>query len=139
MNKAMIIGNLTRDPEVNTTASGISVCRFSVAVTRPFNRDQTDFINVVVWRKLAELCGQYLAKGRKVCVVGYIQTGSYEDKNGNRRYTTDLVAEDVEFLTPRGQGGAQVPNDAPPAPSDEGLFKDEKSDFEPLDDEQMPF
>ena len=139
MNKAMIIGNLTRDPELRTTASGISVCKFSVAVTRPFNREETDFIPVVVWRALAENCGKYLAKGRKVAVAGRIQTGSYEDKDGNRRYTTEVIADDVEFLTPRGEGGGQRSQDAPPPPKESGLFEDEKSDFEPLDDEQMPF
>ncbi len=139
MNKAMIIGNLTRDPELRTTASGISVCKFSVAVTRPFNREETDFIPVVVWRALAENCGKYLAKGRKVAVAGRIQTGSYEDKDGNRRYTTEVIADDVEFLTPRGEGGGPRSQDAPPAPKESGLFEDEKSDFEPLDDEQMPF
>jgi single-strand DNA-binding protein len=137
MNKAMIVGNLTRDPELRTTASGIAVCRFSVAVSRPFNRDETDFIPVVVWRALAENCGKYLAKGRKVAVAGRIQTGSYEDKDGIRRYTTEIIADDVEFLTPRGEGDQRF--DSPPPPKESGLFEDEKSDFEPLDDEQMPF
>ena len=137
MNKAMIIGNLTRDPEVNTTASGISVCRFTVAVTRPFKRDETDFISVTAWRKSAELIGQYVRKGNKIAITGYIQTGSYE-KDGIKRYTTDLIVEDFEFLTPKGQGGTGN-QDAPPPPKESGLFEDEKSDFEPLDDEQMPF
>jgi len=138
MNKAMIIGNLTRDPEMRTTASGISVCRFTVAVTRPFNRDETDFISVVAWRKTAEIISKYVTKGNKIAISGYIQTGSYDDKDGNRRYTTELIAEDFEFLTPKGAGG-QSDNDAPPPPKESGLFEDEKSDFEPLDDEQMPF
>jgi len=139
MNKAMIIGNLTKDPEVRKTASDISVCTFTVAVSRQFNREETDFIPVVVWRKLAELCGQYLAKGRKVAVFGRIQTRSYEGNDGQRRYVTEIIADDVEFLTPRGEGGQRMDNTVPPPPSDEGLFEDEKSDFEPLDDEQMPF
>ena len=137
MNKAMIIGNLTRDPEVNTTASGISVCRFTVAVTRPFKRDETDFISCVAWRKSAELINQYVKKGNKIAITGYIQTGNYE-KDGIRRYTTDLIVEDFEFLTPKGQGGG-ASQDTPPPPKESGLFEDEKSDFEPLDDEQMPF
>jgi single-strand DNA-binding protein len=138
MNKAMIIGNLTRDPEMRTTASGISVCRFTVAVTKPFNRDETDFITVVAWRKTAEIIGKYVTKGNKIAISGYIQTGSYDDKDGNRRYTTEIIAEDFEFLTPKGAGG-QKDNDAPPPPKESGLFEEEKSDFEPLDDEQMPF
>lgn len=136
MNKAMIIGNLTRDPEIRKTASDISVCSFTVAVARPFNRDETDFIPVVVWRGLADNCGKYLSKGKKVAVAGRIQTRTYDDKDGNRRYVTEVIADDVEFLTPKGQGGQ---SDAPPAPKEAGLFEDEKSDFEPLDDEQMPF
>jgi len=140
MNKAMIIGNLTRDPEVRKTASDISVCTFTVAVTRPFNRDETDFIPVVAWRKLAETCGTYLAKGRKVGVVGRIQVRNYEDNNGVRRYVTEIIADEVEFLTPRGEGsGPREPRDVPPPPDDKGLFGDEQGDFEPLDDEQMPF
>ena len=138
MNKAMIIGNLTKDPELRKTASDISVCTFTVAVSRPFNREETDFIPVVVWRGLAENCSRYLAKGRKVAVFGRIQTRNYEDNNGQRRYVTEIIADDVEFLSPKGQsGGAGMQNVEPP--SEEGLFEDEKSDFEPLDDEQMPF
>jgi single-strand DNA-binding protein len=139
MNKAMIIGNLTRDPELRTTASGISVCTFTVAVSRPFNRDETDFIPVVTWRGLAENCGKFLAKGRKVGVAGRIQVRSYEDNNGQRRYVTEIVADDVEFLSPKGEGGAPRMQDVPPPPDDAGLFGDEQNDFEPLDDEQMPF
>ena len=138
MNKAMIIGNLTRDPELRTTASGISVCTFTVAVTRPFKRDETDFLPVVTWRGLAENCSKFLAKGRKVGVSGHIQTRQYDDKNGVRRYVTEIIADDVEFLSPKGEGGAPRSQDVPP-PDDAGLFGDEQSDFEPLDDEQMPF
>ena len=138
MNKAMIIGNLTKDPELRKTASDISVCTFTVAVSRQFNRDETDFIPVVVWRGLAENCSRYLSKGRKVAVFGRIQTRNYEDNNGQRRYVTEIIADDVEFLSPKGQGGGSDIQDVEP-PSDEGLFEDEKSDFEPLDDEQMPF
>lgn len=137
MNKAMIIGNLTKDPELRKTASDISVCTFTVAVQRPFNKEETDFIPIVVWRGLADNCSRYLAKGRKVAVFGRIQTRNYEDKDGQRRYVTEIIADDVEFLSPKGQSGATM-HDAQP-PSDEGLFEDEKSDFEPLDDEQMPF
>ena len=139
MNKAFIIGNLTRDPELRTTASGLSVCQFTVAVGRSFSKekDEADFIPVVTWRGLADNCGKYLTKGSKVAVGGRIQTRSYDDKDGNRRYVTEIIADDVEFLTPKGQGGQRFENAEPP--SDEGLFEDERSDFEPLDDEQMPF
>lgn len=139
MNRATIIGNLTKDPELRTTASGISVCTFTVAVRRPFTKDETDFIPVVTWRQLAENCSKFLAKGRKVGVSGRIQTRSYEANNGERRYVTEIIADEVEFLTPKGEGGGgSGRGDVPPPPDDAGLFGDE-SDFEPLDDEQMPF
>lgn len=144
MNKAIIIGNLTKDPELRTTGSGISVCTFRVAVARAFKRDETDFLNIVTWRGLAENCAKFLAKGRKVGIVGSIQTREYDDNNGQRRYITEIVADDVEFLSPKGEGGSgsqggQRMHDVPPPPDDAGLFGDEPDDFEPLDDEQMPF
>lgn len=139
MNRATIIGNLTKDPELKTTASGISVCTFTVAVRRPFTKDETDFIPVVTWRQLAENCAKFLTKGRKVGVSGRIQTRNYETNNGERRYVTEIIADEVEFLTPKGEGGSGGQRmDVPPPPDDAGLFGDE-SDFEPLDDEQMPF
>lgn len=139
MNRAVIIGNLTKDPEARTTASGLSVCSFTVAVNRGFgDKKDVDFIPVVTWRALADNCAKFLAKGRKVGVSGRIQTRSYEANNGERRYVTEIVADDVEFLTPKGEGGARM-QDTPPPPDDAGLFGDETDDFEPLDDEQMPF
>ncbi len=139
MNRAIIIGNLTKDPESRTTASGVSVCSFTVAVNRGFgDKKDVDYIPVVAWRGLAENCGKFLAKGRKVGVSGRIQVRNYETSNGERRYVTEIIADDVEFLTPKGEGGARM-QDVPPPPDDAGLFGDEPDDFEPLDDEQMPF
>jgi len=109
MNKVMLIGNLTRDPELSETNSGVAVCRFSIAVNRTYaSQDGTreaDFFNITVWRAQAETCGKYLKKGRKVCVVGSLQNRSYEDKEGIRRTVTDIVASEVEFLTPAGGEG----------------------------------
>ncbi|MGE5494265.1 MAG: single-stranded DNA-binding protein [Burkholderiales bacterium] len=138
MNRATIIGNLTKDPELRTTSSGVSVCTFTVAVNRNFGeRKEVDYLPVVTWRGLAENCAKFLGKGRKVGVSGRIQTRSYEGNNGERRYVTEIVADEVEFLSPKGEvSGARM--DVPPPPDDIGLFGDE-SDFEPLDDEQMPF
>lgn len=102
MNKCIIIGNLTRSPELSTTSNGVSVCKFTVAVNRPYAQDKensVDFFNVTTWRGLADNCGKWLDKGRKVCVVGAIQFRTYTDNNGNTRYTSDLVAESVEFLS----------------------------------------
>ena len=104
MNKVVIIGNLTKDPELAETSSGIAYTNLSVAVSRPFvNEDgerATDFFNVTVWRTQAENCAKYLAKGKKVSIVARLQNRTYEDKNGNKRFVNDIIAEEVEFLSP---------------------------------------
>lgn len=143
MNKAMIIGGLTKDPELRKTASDISVCTFTVAVSRQFNRDETDFIQVVVWRKLAELCDQYLEKGKKVAVFGRIQTRSYEGNDGQRRYVTELIADDVEFLPPRGEPDFKKSDfdlsNFPGTRGKDGLLEEEQQSIDSLDDSQFPF
>ncbi|MGI5877804.1 MAG: single-stranded DNA-binding protein [Christensenellales bacterium] len=102
MNKCFLIGNLTRDPELKTTASGISVCNFTLAITRRFSNQQgereADFLPVVVWRTQAENCAKYLRKGSQVAVSGSIQTRSYDAQDGTRRYVTEIVGEEVKFL-----------------------------------------
>lgn len=107
MNKVFLIGNLTRDPEMRSTQSGVSVCNFSIAVNRRFKNangeQETDFLNVIAWRQLAELCSKYLVKGRKVAVTGSIQTRQYEAKGGSKRTAWDIVADEVEFLSPQNQ------------------------------------
>ena len=109
MNKAILIGNLTRDPEVRTTGSGTTVCTFTIAVNRRFQNQAgervSDFFNIVAWRQLGELCGKYLSKGRKVSVIGEIQNRSYDAKDGSKRYITEIIADEIEFLTPKGQEG----------------------------------
>lgn len=111
MNKVFLIGNLTRDPEMRSTQSGVAVCNFSIAVNRRFKKEngeqETDFLNVVAWRQLAELCSKYLAKGRKVAVAGSIQTRTYEAKDGSKRSTFDIVADEVELLSRRTQQGGE--------------------------------
>lgn len=140
MNKVYLIGNLTRDPELTETASGISVCRFSVAVTRDYrNGDgmrETDFFNITVWRSQAENCGKYLKKGNKVAIVGSLQNRSYEDKDGIKRTVTDIVASEIEFLTPKNASGegTGVPFDA-----NTQVAKKERPALEALDDDQLPF
>lgn len=105
MNKVILIGNLTRDPEVSTTSGGTSVCKFSIAVNRDYENGKgerdTDFFNITVWRGRAETCGKYLKKGNKVAVCGSLETRKYDDKDGVTRYVTDVIASDVEFLTPK--------------------------------------
>lgn len=104
MNKVFLIGNLTRDPETNTTPSGVSCARFSIAVNRPFKQDGetvTDFFNITAWRDLGDRVVQYCKKGNKVAVEGSIQIRNYEDNNGNKRTAVDIIASQVEFLTPK--------------------------------------
>ena len=107
MNKCILIGNLTKDPELTTTSNGVAVCRFAIAVSRRFsNADgerETDFLNIVVWRSLAENCHKFLKKGSKVGVVGNIQSRSYDATDGTKRYVTEIIAEEVEFLSTRTQ------------------------------------
>ena len=107
MNRVMLIGRLTAKPELRYTGSNLPFARFSVAVNRTFNNAQgqreTDFINVVVWRKQAENVCNFLNKGSLVSVEGRLQTGSYDDKDGYKRYTMDVVADSVQFLESKSQ------------------------------------
>lgn len=151
MNKVVLIGNLVRDPEVRATHSGISVCNFTVAVNRRFKKEngeqETDFLNVIAWRQLAELCGKYLAKGRKVAVTGSIQTRTYEAKDGSKRTAWDIVADEVEFLAPQNQ---QSSTQSAPGAYTTAASKDSGTAYAPqphndfggftqVDDEELPF
>lgn len=99
INNAVLVGNLVKDPELRFVAgSGKAMCRMSIAVSRPKNKDKTDFINIVVWGKTAENCSQYLSKGSKIGVEGSYQTGSYTKEDGTKVYTNDVLAHSVEFL-----------------------------------------
>ena len=108
MNKVFLIGNLTRDPELTETPSGVPVCRFSIAVNRNYasqdGERQTDFFNVTAWRTMGETIARYTKKGNKVAVVGSIQLRNYEDNQGVKRTAVDVIAQDVEFLTPKAGG-----------------------------------
>lgn len=103
MNKVQLIGNLTKDPELNETPSGVAVCRFSIAVNRSYANEEgeriADYFNITVWRGQAENCGKFLKKGSKVAIVGSLQNRTYEDKDGVERKVTDIIASEVEFLT----------------------------------------
>ena len=142
MNKLTIIGNLTRDPELRTTSTGLNVCSFTVAVNRRrsaqgSNQPEADFFRVSAWRQLGENCQKFLAKGRKVAVVGSVSVSSYEAKDGTgTRFTLEVNAEDVEFLSSRQDDGSgySAPASAPAvsaAPADNG--------FSQVDDEDLPF
>lgn len=130
MNRVILIGNLARDPELKTTSNGIATCAFAIAVNRKFKNAQgvqeADFIHIVAWRQLAELCAKYLAKGRKVGVVGTLQTRNYTAQDGTKRYVTEVIADEIEFLTPRSSDAAP----APQAASDQ---------FPPVSYDELPF
>ena len=144
MNKAILIGNLARDPESRTTPSGVSCTTFTVACNRRFVNQQgvreADFINCVAWRQNADFVARYLTKGSKVAVEGSIQTRSYDAQDGTKRYVTEIVADNVEFLSSREDGGSRQGNYAPaaPAPAPRSAAP-ASSDFTEVDDDELPF
>lgn len=149
MNKVMLIGRLTRDPELNFAAnSGTAVGKFSIAVTRQFKKEETDFINCIAFGKTGEIIAQYLTKGSPIAITGSIRTGSYDAKDGTKRYTTDVVVESFDFIGGKENGGNQN--------SSNGGYGASKTDYSassnnsfgganfeedmtPVDDGDMPF
>lgn len=112
LNRIVLIGRLTKDPELRQTQSGKAVCAFTLAVDRPFvgqdgNRE-ADFINIVVWNKLGENCAQYLGKGKLAAVDGRLQIRSYDGQDGQRRYVTEVIADNVRFLSPKSEQQSQA-------------------------------
>jgi len=112
LNKVLLIGNLTRDPELRSTPSGQSVANFGLATNRVWKDPQTgerkeaaEFHNIVMWRRLAEIAGQYLRKGSKIFLEGRLQTRSWQDQSGNKKYMTEIVAENMQMLDRKPQGG----------------------------------
>ena len=107
INRTVLVGRLTKDPELRYTSSNIAFARFTLAVNRTFagpsGEREADFIQCIVWRKQAENLARFVRKGSLVGIEGRIQTGSYDDKDGNRKYTTDVVCDSVQFLEPKGQ------------------------------------
>lgn len=137
MNKVILIGNLTREPELSSTASGVAMCRLGIAVNRNYTNSEgnreTDFFNITTWRNLAERCGKYLHKGSKVGIVGNLQMRSYE-VNGEKRTALDIIAEDVEFLSPKANSGEGDVLTASGTENQEKVVK-----LEPIDDTDLPF
>lgn len=124
MNRVILIGNLTKDPELSQTNNGLSVCKFNVAVSRSYGKQETDFFTVIAWRTQADNCARFLKKGSKVAVSGSIQNRSYDGNDGIKRYVTEIVADEVQFLTTKGQAEEEAA--AAPAldgmkPVDDGL------------------
>jgi single-strand DNA-binding protein len=111
-NKVFLIGNLTKDAELTTTSSGVSLCRFDIAVNRPFDSNgerKTDYFTCSSWRGTAEAVAKYCKKGHKICVIGSVQTRTYEDNEGRKRTVFDIAVQEVEFLTPKANVEADEP------------------------------
>lgn len=135
MNKSILIGRLTRDPEVKNTANGTSVARYSLAVERRYKKDDeqtADFINCVCFGNTAEFAGKYLSKGMKIALSGRIQTGSYTKDDGQKVYTFDVVVEEHYFCESKG-GNSSTADTAPPE------FNTEFADVFPDDEGDLPF
>ena len=138
MNKAILMGRLTKDPELRyTSANNTAVCSFTIAVNRRFFRQgeerQADFIPVVAWSKLGEFCGKYFSKGSQVAVVGRIQTRTWDDNEGKRHYTTEVIAEEAYFADSKKGEGA-------PSRALAGSEPDHADGFYPIDSEDdLPF
>ena len=135
MNKCILIGNLTKDVERTETPSGVAVAKFSIAVNRNYKSADgeriADYFNIVDWRGLADTCAKFLSKGKKVAVSGEIQNRSYEDNNGNKRFITEIIASDIEFLSMATEQSEQHEQPTRPA-------KASKVELTPIDDD-LPF
>jgi single-strand DNA-binding protein len=136
VNKVILIGRLTKDPELRYAAgSGTAVCRFTLAVSRQFKKDETDFINCIAFNKQGEAIAQYVTKGRQLAVTGSIRTGSYDGQDGIKRYTTDVIVESFEFIGNSNNGSVNSQNnDYWNMPTDNEFGVEE-----PIDDGDMPF
>ena len=145
MNKLTIIGNLTRDPELRTTSAGVNVCDFTVAVNRRQRRDakngqpEADFFRVSAWRERGELCAKYLAKGRKVCVVGPVSVRTYTGNDGTTRASLEVTADEVEFLSSRNDGEAAGGYNAPAAAPEIPSAEPQAADFTAVETDELPF
>ena len=145
MNKLTIIGNLTRDPELRTTATGVNVCDFTVAVNRRQRRDaqnngqpEADFFRVTAWRERGELCAKYLAKGRKVCVIGPVSVRTFTGNDGTTRASLEVTADEVEFLSSRNDGEAAGGYAAPAAPEAPSADS-QAAGFTAVETDELPF
>ena len=144
MNKVILIGNLTKDPEPFTTQSGIARSTFTVAVQRRFANAQgvreADFIPVIAWRQNADFCNRYLTKGSKIAVEGSMQVRSYDAQDGSKRYVTEVIADHIESLGSRGDGQGQArPRDNGPTPPPAAPAGPAMNDFTEVDDDELPF
>jgi single-strand DNA-binding protein len=143
VNKAMIVGRLGRDPEIRYTPGGVAVANFSVATSEEWKdkesnekKERTEWHRIVAFGKLGEICGEYLSKGKLVYIEGRIQTRSWEDKDGNKKYTTEIVASDVQFLDKKDSGSGDYPrkgqDDKPERGAGGTAYHDSKDDDIPF-------
>ena len=145
MNRLTIIGNLTRDPEQRTTPSGSTVCSFTVAVNRRGRRDaqnnqpEADFFRVSAWNQLGENCARYLAKGRKVAVVGPVSVHTYQGQDVQTRASLEVMANDVEFLSSRNEADSESGYAAPAAPTPATPVETESAGFTAVETDELPF
>ena len=141
MNRVFLIGNLTRDPELTETAAGVKICRFTIAVNRSYTggdgEKKTDFFNCTAWRGLGETIARFTRKGTKVAVIGSIELRNYEDREGVKRTGVDIVAQDVEFLSPRAGSSDYDEYSEPSQPASSGRAKPQLQPFD--DDGDIPF
>ena len=146
-NKVILGGRLTADPELKSTPSGVSVTTFSLAVNRQYSKDkeqQTDFINVTAWRGTAEFICKYFKKASSICVVGSIQTRNWTDQNGQKRYATEVVADEAFFVDAKGEVSAPAQQSAPAFPPASQYVPEQYQQSAPQmqelgDDEELPF
>lgn len=142
INKAILIGNLGADPELRQTSSGTAVCEFRIATSERWKdrdgqqQERTEWHRIIVWGRQGENCARYLAKGRKVYVEGRIQTREWEGKDGGKRYTTEIVANTVQFLSGRDGGSGGGGYESPPPPSD---FDAAPASGGSFSDDEIPF
>lgn len=139
INKVILIGNLGADPEIRYTQSGTPVVNFTIATTERWKdkegqqQEQTEWHRIVAWRRLAEICGEYLSKGSRVYIEGKLQTRKWQDQSGNDRYTTEVIANEMKMLTPRGAGTGEG------AGANDGGYGDFPTEPPPSTGEDVPF
>jgi single-strand DNA-binding protein len=144
VNKVILIGNLGADPEVRTIESGAKVANFSIATTERYKDksgnpvDKTEWHNIVMWRGLAEIAEKWLKKGSQVFVEGKLRTRSWDDQNGNKRYTTEIMADNMTMLGGVPSGGGQAQSSAPTAPQQNQVNEPKASSLDDIDDD-LPF
>lgn len=140
LNKVILIGHMTADPELKQTPSGVSVCSFSIGVarkyTKPGEQSQSDFINIVAWRNSAEFVARYFRKGSAICICGSLQTRSWTDTNGSKRYATEVVADEINFVERKSDSPR---NDDYQAPAFGGQMMDAPKFEEIAGDDDLPF